>query len=217
MFSKSKGLGKSILANRNAGFSAKCHKTFVMGSEKGVGVTHFSILLANYYAEILGRKTAIIDLNKDRDYSLLEEMCRPEGAAHRAEYRIRKVTYYPGMNKEKMAEVFGKGYQSIVIDAGSNAEYYRNEISMCDSRFFIGAVNPWKISTYLDSINGYLKVYNMKDIDYLYTFGDSDSVKYLTDVTGKELFQIPVIYNPFSITGKQLDSIEKIIWNKAGK
>ena len=43
-------------------------KIMILGTEPGVGATHFSILLASYYVFILGKKVCIVDLSETDDY-----------------------------------------------------------------------------------------------------------------------------------------------------
>ncbi len=187
-------------------------KAVVAGTEKGVGATHFSILIGNYYAEILGRKTAIVDLNRDDDYGFLEKVCIPEDSHQNKCYKIKKVTYYPGMTKERMAEVFQKDYECIIMDAGDNYGGFSNEISMCDKKFFIGFVNPWKIITSITEFNNTILSDDGMKWKYMYSLGDEESADYLKSIIRKRVYRIPIIPNPFKINGRQLSDIEQIIW-----
>lgn len=193
---------------------SNCGKSVVAGAEKGVGSTHFAIILANYYAEILGQKTAIIDLNKDKDYTFLEEICVPDKSDMCSSYKIKKVNYYSGVSKERMADVFRENYKCIILDVGANYEQFQNEISMCDKRFFIGAVNPWRVQNYINALDKKFIISNRFKWKYLYAHGDEESADYIDKVCKSRLEHIPYIPDPFRINGKQLSIIEKIIWEE---
>lgn len=205
---------KNLLLNRsNYKRKNSYKKTVVAGVEKGVGATHFSILLANYYAEILGKKTAVIDLNKDNDYAFLEEMCS-SGNEHLTDvYKIKRVSYFSGVTKERMAEIFNRNYECIIIDVGENYEYFRNEISMCDKKFMIGAINPWRLNNMLMLFKNGLLCSGSR-WKYLYTFGDKESVNYVEESVKIKLHLVPNMPNPFRINTKQLAVFEKILWEE---
>ena len=108
------------------------HKLAVAGMTRGAGATHFSILLGNYYSEVLGRKTAIVDLNEDCDYEFLKQICTPEGLINNNVYNIHKVVYYQNVTRENLAGIFHENYECVILDVGSNYRKFINEISMCD-------------------------------------------------------------------------------------
>ena len=96
------------------------HKLVVAGMTKGVGATHFSILLGNYYSEVLGIKTAIVDLNEDCDYEFLKQICVPESLIKNDVYNIHKVVYYQSVTRENLAGIFQVNYECVILVVVSN-------------------------------------------------------------------------------------------------
>lgn len=188
--------------------SKNYHKLVVAGMDKGVGATHFSILLGNYYSEVLGRKTAIVDLNTDNDYEFLKYICVPESLHKNNVYNIYKVTYYQNITRESLSDIFRRGFECVILDVGSNYRKFTNEISMCDRRYMISSIGMWKI---LSVISGLEEVQSNEEWNFLYSFGDDESADYISDYTGRILYRIPVINNPFKITGRQLMEVERIL------
>jgi hypothetical protein len=186
-----------------------CISTVVAGLDKGVGATHFSILLANYYGEVLGKNTAIIDINKDNDYSYMGEVC--SGKCTAEIFKVRNITFYPSVNMSKLAEIYNSNYNSIIIDIGCNYRKLRNEISMCDKKYLIGTASMWRlretISRY-EIVNEYVGEQQWK---YLYSFGDKQTAETIECTMGIQLHNIPYINNPFKVNGKQLDMLRKLL------
>ena len=184
------------------------HKLAVAGITRGVGATHFSILLGNYYSEVLGRKTAIVDLNEDCDYEFLKQICTPDGLINNNVYNIHKVVYYQSVTRENLAGIFHENYECVILDVGSNYRKFINEISMCDRKYMISSIGLWKVPGVVAGLN---EVQFNEQWKFLYCFGDKESADYISECTGRRLYPIPVINNPFKITGRQLMEVERIL------
>ena len=52
----------------------------VAGSSPGVGVTHFSIMIASYLSGVLGKRTALLEENKSGDFARLFEILSERSA-----------------------------------------------------------------------------------------------------------------------------------------
>lgn len=192
--------------------SYRQEKFFVGGIEKGVGSTHFCILLANFYAEVLGKNTVIIDLNTDRDYSYLGEVCNKDfKRIDSCSYRLRKVTIYPGVVKEKLADILSDDFQAVIIDAGINYKEYMTESSLCDKRLLFCNIVPWKLQTVDNLFLGKSDMFDIRKWNLLYVFGGKDSASYICEKYGVKIKNVPVISDPFRINKRQLTCIEKIM------
>ena len=192
--------------------NSRQEKIFVGGIEKGVGATHFSILLANYFSEVLGKSTVIIDLNIDRDYSCLGEICNKDfKRIDSCSYRLRKVTIYPGVVKEGLADILSNNFQIVIIDAGAKYADYSTESSLCDRRLLLGNIVPWKLQSIENLYSCKSDVSDTKKWSLLYAFGGKDSVDYIREKYGLIFKAVPIIPDPFKIDRKQLTCIEKVI------
>jgi len=53
-----------------------------MGVGRGVGTTHLTIMIGNYLANGLGKKVALLELNRNNAYSKIKQMkCSKVGKA----------------------------------------------------------------------------------------------------------------------------------------
>lgn len=218
------------------GYEQGCEKIVVAGMEKGVGATHFSILMANYYAEVLHKKTAVIDCGNDNDYFCLKEMVtfpnsqkrqiqnygirkavakdcekrwKPDG------FKLGKVFYFLHVPRQNMDEIFLKKFECIIMDLGNNYRKYKYEAGMCEKRFLMATVCPWKLDVFVQSYQEYFEMYSKDEWNYVFSFGDDESVEYLRKTLKIKFQRLPIIPDPFQIEREQLDAVKKIIWEES--
>ena len=187
----------------------KCNKIFVAGIEHGVGATHFSILLANYRANILKEKVAIVDFNKDSDYIFLGNILENQDVEKG--FLIDKVSYYPCVTSDFLEEIFLKDYDCIIIDAGDSYLKYRMEAGLCDIRYLILSTSLWKSTVLQTKYQEYFSKYKNFEWRFLYCFGGSKEAKNIEKLFGKRLYRIPFIENPYRIERNNLDAVKSVI------
>lgn len=192
-------------------FEKNYGKLAVAGIDKGVGATHFSILLGNYYSEILGKKTAIVDLNMDNDYEFLKQICIPESRQCKNTFNVQRVTYYTEMTRDSFAGIFCDKFECVILDVGNNYRKFYNEINMCDMKFLIGGLDLWKLPV---ALNGFKNEMFNGQWKFLYGLGSTKSAEYISGCIRKKIYHIPTIPDPFKINGKQLTEVERIIWEE---
>lgn len=200
------------LIKKKKNYYRRREKIFIAGVEKGVGATHFAILLGNYFAEVLGLHTAIIDLNTDRDYSVLGELHDKNFTRNKSKsYKLRKITIFPNVLKNDMVNVPVNEYEIIIIDAGIKYKDYYAEANMCDKRYILGSACLWKLyNTKMEFYN----VYNDTRLggwNYLYFSGSEENVFFLKEDMNIKIINIPFIPNPLKVNTKQLAYIDKTV------
>lgn len=187
----------------------KCNKIFVAGIERGVGATHFSILLANYRANLLREKVALVDFNKDNDYMYLGESF---GNIFGEKRFVRdKVSYYPCATSDVLEEIFLKDYDCIIIDAGDSYLKYKVEAGLCDFRYLIISSTLWKNVEFGRGYGKYFSKYKSFEWKILYSFGSYFKAKELEMELKRKIFRIPYVENPFKVERSVLDELGKVI------
>lgn len=189
--------------------SKECDKIFVAGFEYGVGATHFSILLANYRANLLKQKVALVDFNKDNDYICLGDSL---GNIYGKKMFVKdKVSYYPAATTDILEEIFLKDYDCIIIDAGENYLKYKVEAGLCDIRYLIISSTLWKNVGFKEEYENYFSKYKNGKWRFLYSFGSLVETKEIEGVFGEKIFRIPFVETPFKVERSILDMIEEAI------
>lgn len=135
----------------------KPHKKYtisigIVGSGRGVGTTHFAILLCNYFASKEHRKTAFVDLSQERSvdvlYDIYSEGNRKEDGekmTHRAYFRMHGVDYYSVDDREDIVNIIQLGYEYVVFDMGLFPTLrWEEELRRCHIRFLVTNCCEWK-------------------------------------------------------------------------
>ena len=65
----------------------------IVGAGRHVGVTHLTVLLANYFSSICGEQTAALEWNGHGDFDRFGRVCTGETEAEC--YEIQDVSFYP--------------------------------------------------------------------------------------------------------------------------
>lgn len=180
-------------------------KIAVSGVRQGVGATFFTIMIANYYGSVCGKKVAVIDLNKDNDYFFISRLFFGE---EKRQYHIKRVAYFAGADIDIVSDVLSD-YECIVFDCGDNYEKYRTEISLCDKKFLIGSLAAWKlIKTNMEFERQCVKGMNWK---FLLEPSQKENLHLLSHKVKEKVYFIPQAISPFKLNGSQMGELEKII------
>lgn len=126
----------------------------ITGSEKGVGVTHTSIMLGNYITARLDAKTAVVELSGD--YALKNLYNEIHNKKHSCDERkcftISGLDYYYEADSQTLCTAAHMDYKYVIADIGSDYELYKNTFLMCDKKIIIGNLNLWQRKNYIDFI-----------------------------------------------------------------
>ena len=128
----------------------------IAGSSSGVGVTYFSILLANYLYGVENRKTVVLEWNKNGDFERIEKICCKNTVLkqHVKTFKVLEVSYVKEAGKAELLEYVNHGYDAVVIDFGSDFKGNKEEFLRCDRKILIGSFCEWKSATFIDLISG---------------------------------------------------------------
>lgn len=148
------------------------------GLKRGTGVTHIGILLATYFREVQGAGTAIIEWNKQGDFTRLEE--NKYGYVKNC-FSIQGIDYYRYCEKNKLEKFIHMNYDYIIWDLGVEIKNNEELIENCEEKLFIGNLQYWEQETYIFFSN-YYKRYN-------WTFVNNLGIKEVVKSVQKQLQQ----------------------------
>lgn len=192
-------------------------KIMVTGAEKGVGVTHFSILLASYYVFIHGKKVCIVDLSETKDYLYMDQLYNGNNLTDQLyySYRIKKIDFMirPGMlsREEIISRALESNYDVVIFDNGINVDFINRDMVMCDIKYIVGSCSLWKTAEFEKQI---CKIKKNGICRYVYIFGDCVNADIIARNNDVKINHIPFTDSPFRIDKKQFSAIEKIIWEE---
>ncbi len=192
-------------------------KIMILGTEPGVGATHFSILLASYYVFILGKKVCIVDLSETDDYQCMDRIYHGDNPFDTSDYiyPIKKIDFLISSgnpDRQKLIRTaLAHSHDIIIFDNGTKSDAVEKDMIMCDRKYMIGNCSLWKVLGFEKQIS---RLTNIHAYQYLYTFGQIENTEAMRRKYGIKIRQIPYTDSPFRIEKKQLSEIEKIIWEE---
>lgn len=182
----------------------------VMGAGKGCGVTHFSILFANYLAAVGMEKTAVLEWNK---HCVLEDMAKVCTGMNprRKPVSILDVDYFFQGGADELEFCLQKGYGAVVLDLGNMEDGRTAEFLQCRMQCFIGALNEWKLAEWLSRKEWMLK--GKGSWNFLMAFGSETARREVNRRFGLTVQVVPYSPDVFSINPETAEFLNKI-WRK---
>lgn len=178
----------------------------VCGSCSGAGSTHFSIMLANYCANVCGLRTVITECDNHKDFL---KICIETGKV-RDDYRkfsYKNITFIQEEDIEASQKTMDSA-EVIIYDcgcAGVNNKIYQ----LADVRYAVLSASIYKMAKTL-------RFMDESGCDCIYTcmFGGDKQVKMLSGRTEKEIFRIPCERDPFCLSGRTVNWISNILYER---
>lgn len=178
------------------------------GVGRSVGCTHFAVMLANYYAGIERKKTALLEWNHSGDFERIELMCtgKCRSSDH---FRVLDVDYYKNAGSKELTEVLGNHIDRILIDFGAVDDHRLAELLRCDKQFMIGSFTEWQEQSFRDFVK------KNRDIgdrwSYLAIFGSEETRREFRRRPGIQTIRIPFSADAFSVTRDTVEFFETLL------
>jgi tRNA(Met) C34 N-acetyltransferase TmcA len=116
----------------------------LIGTHHGVGVTHTGLLLAFYFGEELGKKTALIECNGHRDMQRIEQAYE-WGNEEDNTFSFRQITCYKEVKPDQIPQILGEDYEYVILDFGTDLTSNREELLRCSTKIVVGGQSEWDI------------------------------------------------------------------------
>ncbi len=189
----------------------------VIGTHHGSGVTHLSILLANYLSEWLGKNIAYIECYPQKDIQYMQYIY--EGKSMRGEestgeknfFTIHRVTYYKSVRPVDLAEIIGDSYDCVVLDLGMDFIKNKHEFFRCDRKLVVSSLAPWKQRELERFIELTCHMNQSDEWLYMIPFGQSKEMKQVGKEFQRQFFGVPYEPNPFSLSAETIHLFQKLI------
>ena len=207
------GKNKRSLFKRRHGPAGRCRVTGIAGAGRGTGVTHLSVLMANYLASSLQHRTAVLDWSGHGD--LMSMACasgrKNEKNADAAVYgfRILGVTYYTQGSSDTLARCMEGGFEDIIIDFGEMRPSIRNEWLRSTVKIMAASLSEWKLEAFMELLTGEEEC----GAGWIYTaaFGSEDPRREIERQFGIPLRRVPLSVDAFSVDYRTMKWFEGIL------
>ena len=192
----------------------------IVGTNMGVGVTHFAIMLCNYLASKEHCHTAFVDLSQRRSVDELQriydeagqKIMRREDETLQPCFCMHGVDYYSLKDKHDIVNIIQLGYEYVVLDMGVffNGDWIE-EIRRCHIRFLVGNCCEWRqkdVRTVLEQ-----GIAEMERRRWVYTFftGCDDIRRRLEKLFRIHMHRIPMEEDPFSLHRCHFEAFQNML------
>ena len=180
-----------------------------MGVGRGVGTTHLTIMIGNYLANGLGKKVALLELNKNNAYSEIKHMkC---SKISKSCFEVKGMDFYENISYEDIPKIMANNYNYLILDVSSNYILGRNEFLRSHKKIVVGSLSKWKAQEYLSCFENLQLISEISACRFLSLSKDCEVVKMVKDKYRVQIDQIPLEENPFYIGSNHIEWIRKII------
>lgn len=171
----------------------------IIGTGRGVGVTHYTVMTAGYLGGVLGKRCAVLEWNSHGDFRNMRKLCAEEKA--QAEFcRILEADYYERAGIDTLLLCKKSGYQAVIVDYGTVKEGNLEEFLRCDRQFVLGSFSEWQIEAFLEFEGKRKKA--EKSWKTLVSFGSEEARRNAEKRLKIPIFRIPVSVDAFAVTGE---------------
>jgi len=185
----------------------------ILGTHKGAGVTHLCILLANYFGEWGGQKTAFLECYPQRDIQYLQNYIygRTEGLEEKDSFKVHRVTYHKNVREQEVAEIIGDNYDCVILDLGTDFFKSKNEFLRCDIRIVVSSLTIWKQHEIEKFIHNTCHIKDSNLWTYAIPFGKSRDINQAAKELQREIYGIPYEPDPFTLSTDTIKLFQKLI------
>lgn len=171
----------------------------VCSTHLGAGTTHFSMLLATYFSEWLGLKTAYIDFDQKSGLYEVKSFFLKNKEENASYFTVGRITFYNSENLHRLSEIIGGEADCVILDIGHKILENKNEFLRCDIKVVLSSLTLWqqdKLKEFLESVENFTC---KTDWRYVIPFTNEKAIKEGTNKYGINMRQMPYEPEPFTI------------------
>lgn len=171
----------------------------ILGSSRGEGVTTLCIAMANYLAEVMSARIAILECNDSKAFELMTlEVCCENCESG---YKIGKVNYFYDIELSAFLVAYAGNYDYVIIDFGNHMKGFRDNYHKLRHKIILGSALPYK-SGFHRLLKNSIEGFGMPE-EFLHLLsGDAKSVKEYSAKCKINALPAPVIVNPYILESK---------------
>lgn len=156
--------------------------------------------MANYLAEIMSTKAAIIECNDTRAFEIMSDLYM-DREVRENHYIIGKVTYYFGVDLCDFFATFANRFEYVIIDFGNCIREFRQNTSRLKYRIIMGSVMPYRSVYHKELLENRENTAALEHSLHL-LHGDEKNIKDYAAKKKINALPLPIIFNPYIIESK---------------
>ncbi len=178
----------------------------IIGTGRGVGVTHFTVMTAGFISGVLRKRCAVLEWNSHGDFLNMRRVCTKDKGTD-GFFRILEADYYEKAGIDTLLLCKKSGYQDLIVDYGTIKEGNLEEFLRCERQFVLGSLSEWQMKAFLEFEGRERKA--EKSWDTLIAFGSEQARKNMEKRLGFPVGRIPVSVDAFVVTSNIIDFYQR--------
>lgn len=179
----------------------------IIGTGRGTGVTHFSVMTAGYLSGVMRMRCAVLEWNHHETFSCMGAACS-SGKKGENPFRVLETDYFGRAGIDTLLLCKKSGYHAVIVDYGTAKEGNLEEFFRCSRQFIIGSLSEWQIGEFLEFEKRGIKT--EKSWDSLVSFGSEEARTSLEKRLKVPVRRIPFSIDPFSVTAETISFYEQL-------
>ncbi len=183
-----------------------CLKVGVLGVARGVGATHFALMLANYYANGCGLRTALVEFSGHKDYMKIcdEANIKVNDIRH---FSYKHIDFKVCDKSQDIALCFSQKYEVVIIDMTSEKAESLTELKRCDIKLVVGSTDMWRIGR----IRKLFSELGNIPVTVAFFMGNPNIVNRIGKEYKQSVFLIPPEPDPLKISSQTMYLLKKLL------
>jgi hypothetical protein len=186
----------------------------ITGTHSGAGVTHLAVLMATYFSEYLGLRTAFLECAPKNEIQYIKNHFfkeYDESADAEDNFSVHRVTFYKNRNVQGIPEIMGDQFDCVILDFGIDVNKYKGEFLRCDKKIIVSSLAVWKVEGLRRFIHntGYIK--NSDQWIYGIPFVQDKVINKGRKELNVPIYGIPYEPDPFVLSNSTIQFFQKIL------
>lgn len=171
----------------------------LLGINRGVGVTYTGMLLASYFASERRFKTAYLECNNHKDFTLLKGAYEWSNE-NDSSFSLDGITYFKHVALSRIPEILGDNYDCYILDFGTNYTDAIDEFIRCGNKIIIGDIAIWNQIRMVSFIKDMEGIKGSKHWIHMIPYAKDNLIKRISIETQRCFLRIPYEPNPTSLS-----------------
>ena len=182
----------------------------LIGTHRGVGVTHTALMLTFYMGEECLRKTALLECNEHRDLRSIRDAYKWNKEREDA-FSFHRITCYGEVNQDRIATIFNEDYECLILDFGMDFQANREELLRCSTKIIIGGLSEWDIPKLIAFNQAYEATPGSDSWLYFISRAKERTALRISREIGRKIDSVPYIEEPMIPSRITNQFFEKIL------
>lgn len=156
-------------------------------------------------------KTVVLEWNNSGDFKRVEEFCQKKSVIKETSqtFNILEVSYIKKAGKNELLECINHGFDTVIIDFGSDFEAIREEFLRCDRKILLGSYCEWRAGDFTELI--VRKKCEEGRWELLAAFGSAETETEMNRRMHTSVRRVPESSDAFAVTGNIMAFFEGLL------